>query len=79
VKATPKPQHWIEVRFEDFILHQDETVKRLEEFLGFELAKIPVRPEAVNRWRLDEGVNYYDFLEPAMLEYGYDLPVMQQE
>ncbi len=74
VKATRKPQFWIEVRFEDFILRQDETLERLEDFLGFKLARIPVRPETVDRWKQDEGVNYYDFLAPAMLEYGYDIP-----
>jgi hypothetical protein len=29
VKATPKPAHWLEVRFEDFVLKQDETLARL--------------------------------------------------
>jgi hypothetical protein len=75
VKATPKPEHWLEVRFEDFVLRQDETLARLEDFLGIELAKIPVRPEAVDRWKQDDGVNYFDFFEPAMVEYGYELPV----
>ncbi len=72
VRATPKPKHWIEVRFEDFVLRQDETLTRLEDFLGIPLARIPVNPEAVGRWRLDTGVSYYDFLEPAMVQYGYD-------
>jgi hypothetical protein len=74
VKSTPKPKHWIEVRFEDFILRQEETLGRLEEFLGFKLARIPVRPGAIDRWKQDEGVSYYNFLAPAMLEYGYDIP-----
>jgi hypothetical protein len=72
VKATPKPEQWIEVRFEDFILQQDETLERLEDFLRIKLAKIPVRSEAVDRWKLDEGISYYDFLEPGMIEYGYN-------
>jgi hypothetical protein len=74
VKSTPKPQHWLEVRFEDFVLRQEETLSRLEDFLGLKLARIIVRPEAVDRWRLDEGVNYFDFLGPAMQEYGYEIP-----
>ena len=81
VKTTPKPANWLEVRFEDFVLHQDETLVRLESFLGFKLAKIEVNPEAVGRWRQpatmdDESadVSNYDFLTPAMEEYGY-LPV----
>jgi hypothetical protein len=74
VKAMPQPAHWLEVRFEDFVLRQDETLARLEDFLGIKLFKIPVRPEAVNRWEFDQGTNYYDFFEPAMREYGYDIP-----
>jgi hypothetical protein len=79
VKATPKPRRWIEVRFEDFVLRQDETLARLEDFLGISLAKIPVHPEAVDRWRADEGINYYDFFAPAMIEYGYEIPPEIQE
>lgn len=74
VRATPKPAHWIEVRFEDFVLNQAATLARLEDFLGLPLATIPVKPEAVDRWKTDEGVNYFDFFEPAMLEYGYEMP-----
>ncbi len=75
VKATPRPEHWLEVRFEDFVLRQDETLARLEDFLGIKLAKIPVQPEVVDRWKRDDGVNYYDFFAPAMIEYGYEIPV----
>ncbi len=59
------------MRFEDFVLRQEETLTRLEEFLGFKLARIPVKPEAVDRWKLDAAINYYDFFAPAMEEYGY--------
>jgi hypothetical protein len=72
VQVTPKPEHWIEVRFEDFVLRQEETLGRLEDFLGFPLARISVNPEAVDRWRLDTRTNTYDFLAPAMAQYGYD-------
>jgi hypothetical protein len=72
VQATPKPAHWIEVRFEDFVLRQEETLARLEGFLGIPLARIPVQPEAVDRWKLDPGVNYYDFFAPGMVQYGYE-------
>lgn len=74
VKAFPKPENWLEVRFEDFVFKQEETLERLEAYLGFDLGRIIVRPDAVDRWKLDTGVNYYDFFEPAMIEYGYELP-----
>lgn len=74
VKSTPKPEKWIEVRFEDFVMKHEETLARLEEFLGIPLARIIVRPEAVDRYKNDAGVNYYDFFEPAMRDYHYDIP-----
>jgi hypothetical protein len=74
VKATPRPAHWIEVRFEDFVLRQEETLKRLEAFLGFPLARIIVRPDSIGRYKEDSGVNYFDFFEPAMREYHYEIP-----
>ena len=74
VQATPKPAHWIEVRFEDFVLKQEETLERLEDFLNIKLARIVTRPDAVNRWKKDAGTNYYDFFEPAMKAYGYEMP-----
>jgi hypothetical protein len=78
VKATPKPRHWLEVRFEDFCLRQEETLARLEAYLGLELARVPVQVEAVGRWKQDEGINYTDFLAPAMIEYGYERPAAGQ-
>jgi hypothetical protein len=60
MRATPAPDHCIEVRFEDFVLHQEATLARIENFLGFPLARIPVRPESVGRWRTDEGEHDFD-------------------
>jgi len=74
VKAIPQPENWIEVRFEDFVLHQDQQLERLEDFLGIKLAKIIVNPEVVDRWQQDNGVNYFDFFEPAARAYGYEHP-----
>ena len=74
VRAMPKPKHWIEVRFEDFVLKQDETLARLEDFLGLKLAKIPVQTEPIGRWKTDEGVHTFSFFAPAMREYGYEFP-----
>jgi hypothetical protein len=74
VRATPKPAHWLEVTFEDFVLKQEETLARLEDFLGIPLARIVVRPEAVNRHLKDDGQNYFDFFEPAMRAHNYQIP-----
>ena len=74
VKATPKPQNWIVVRFEDFVRQQDATLQRLEAYLGFPLARIIVRPEAVGRYDGADGVSYFDFLDEGMAEFGYPIP-----
>jgi hypothetical protein len=74
VQQMPRPKHWIEVRFEDFILDQEATLTRLETFLGIPLARIEARPESVDRWKVDEEKNYFDFFEPAMRKYGYEIP-----
>jgi hypothetical protein len=73
VKATPRPKNWIEVRFEDFVLDQEATLRRLEEYLGIPLARIITRPDSVGRWRSDEGRHSFDFFRPAMEQYGYEL------
>lgn len=71
VKATPRPQHWIEVRFEDFVLHQEATLARLEAYLGIPLGRIIVRPDAVARYQDDPGDHDFDFFAPELTRYGY--------
>ena len=74
VMSMPKPQRWIEVRFEDFVTRQEVELQRLEAFLGMPLARIVMRQDTIQRWKKDNGVNYFDFLEPAMRAYGYEIP-----
>lgn len=71
VKATPKPAHWIEVRFEDFVLQQEATLARLEAYLGIPLGRIIVRPDAVGRYKFDDQTHDFDFFAPALADYGY--------
>lgn len=67
IAATDRPKHALDVRFEDFVLRQDETLERLSDFLGFAMAKVPVNPEKVGAWRQP------DFLESELHRYGYAL------
>jgi hypothetical protein len=67
MQATPSPQHRLDVRFEDFVLHQDATLARLESFLGFPMARIPVRPDSVGRWRTDTGRHDFDIFPQEAL------------
>lgn len=71
VKATPKPKHIVSVRFEDFVLKQDETLKKLEDYLGIPLAKIPVRPESVGRWKNDNEKHDFECFQSEMKTFGY--------
>lgn len=73
MKATPKPAHLLTVRFEDFVLNQEETLRRLEAYLGIPLARIVVRPEAVGRWRTATGDLQLDLLGEALAELGYEV------
>ncbi len=74
MQSTPRPKNWMEVRFEDFVLNQEPTLRKIEGFLGIKLETIPVHPETIGRWKEDQGTNYYDFLEPAMRQFGYEIP-----
>jgi sulfotransferase family protein len=74
VRATPPPARWIEVRFEDFVLKQEETLARLEDFLGIPLGRIITRQDSLARWKHDKGMNYFDFFEPAMRRHNYEIP-----
>ena len=71
VKATPKPKHWLPVRFEDFVLDQDRTLRRIEAFLGFPLEKIPVDPTRIGQWKRDTGAHHFDFFDADLREHGY--------
>ena len=71
MKSTPKPKNYIVVRFEDFVLKQEETLERLEGFLGIPLARIIVRPDSVGRWKTAGGNYNFDFLAESLEENQY--------
>ena len=71
IRATPKPKRFLTVRFEDFVLRQDDTLAKLGDFLGFPLVKIPVMPEAVGRWQKSKEHRDFDFLAEDLKEFGY--------
>ena len=71
MKSTPKPKNYIVVRFEDFVLKQEEMLERLEGFLGIPLARIIVRPDSVGRWKTAGGNYNFDFLAESLEENQY--------
>lgn len=71
VRATPPPRHVMKVRFEDFVLDQESTLARLEAFLGFPMARIPVRPDSIGRWRTATDPHTFDLFNADMAANGY--------
>ncbi|MEW6752177.1 MAG: sulfotransferase [Candidatus Latescibacterota bacterium] len=71
VKATPQPEHFLTVRFEDFVSRQEETLRVLEEYLGIPLGRIVTRSAPLGRWRTDTERHYFPFFREAMLASGY--------
>jgi Sulfotransferase family len=72
VKATPAPRYTMAVRFEDFVFRQEETLRKLEAYLGFPLARIIARPDSVGRWKTDTGIHFFDFFQDDMNDLGYE-------
>lgn len=73
MKATPEPEKLIKIRFEDMVFEQDKTLKRLEDFLGMPMAKIPMRTDSVGRYKTAEGKYMFDFFADDIKECGYEL------
>jgi len=71
MKATPAPKYMLKLRFEDMIFKQDETLARLEDFLGIKMGKIEMRTDPVGRYKTAEGKYMFDFFEEDMRECGY--------
>ena len=67
MRTTPSPKRRMDVRFEEFVLEQEHTLGNLEGFLGIPLARIPVLPEAVSRWKLDSSGREFDFFPKEAL------------
>lgn len=71
-RATPRPERLIELRFEDFVLRQDDTLRKLGAYLGFPMVKIHARSDSVGRWKTDEGRHDFPFFRTAIEAHGYE-------
>lgn len=86
MRATPPPPRRMDVRFEDFVLHQEDALRQLEGFLRFPLAWIAVSPDPVGRWRTAAGPVDFDFLprdafyedQPGPASAGHATLIIQQ-
>jgi hypothetical protein len=81
VKSIQAP-NYIRVTLEDLVMSQDEELKRLSEFLGFELKKIHAEEEVVESWKgrdgkVRENWEEFSFLDDYMEELKYsDWPLL---
>lgn len=60
-----------EVALKKRYMQQEETLSRLEKYLGFPLAKIPVKTDSVGRWKNDDACHDFDFFMEDIEEPGY--------
>lgn len=72
-KAVPAAKHSLSIRFEDMVFDQDNTLKKLENYLGIPMEKIEMRSDSVGRWKTAEGDIMFDFFEKDMIENGYEI------
>jgi hypothetical protein len=69
-----KPKRWLEVRFEDFVLHQEREVERIGDFLHMKMVQIPVQKDKVGAWRRAEDVMLHnEFLQEPLEAYYKDM------
>jgi hypothetical protein len=73
MKATPIPKNVISIKFEDMVFEQENTLKKLEKYLGIPLTAIPMRTDSVGRYKTDTETHMYDFFKEDMDECGYPL------
>ncbi len=72
MKATPAPPSLLFLRFEDMVFKQDETLLKLESFLGMPMAKIEMRADSVGRYKNDGGIHSFDFFKEDIAQCGYE-------
>jgi Sulfotransferase family len=73
VAATPRPERFLTVRFEDLVLDTEPALRKLEEFLGIPLARIVIDRTRVGQWKHDPSlVPHVAPLAAEMRELGYE-------
>jgi hypothetical protein len=76
VNATPKPENWLVVRFEDFVLRQEEELRKLRAYLpGTALRPVATTPDKVGAWTNVMGSwhtqTHLHFINPLLQQFGY--------
>lgn len=72
VRATPEPERFMLVRYEDLVNDLDSSMRRLEDFLDLPLARIVIDRSRVGKWKRDPSVlPYLQPLADHMRELGY--------
>ncbi|MCB9230293.1 MAG: sulfotransferase [Bacteroidia bacterium] len=70
VNDTPRPQNFLQIRFEDYVLQQEKTRPLVSEFVGLELEPVELKASKAGPWS-DKYYKRYPFLRSAMDKLGY--------
>jgi hypothetical protein len=71
IAATPKPTHWLKVRYEDYVNNQFYELDRISAYLGEQLMPIPVHGKSVGKWRNYDISSALPYLRKQLKEHGY--------
>lgn len=71
IDRTPKPEHWLTVRFEDFLLDNDNERARIGAYLGMHLPEIYINPRVVRRHQNYDMTPYLPVMAPYLVKHGY--------
>ena len=72
IYSTPKPKHFLKIRFEDIVLNQELQIKRLSRFLGISLnTQIKMNSSKVAKWRKSNTFTKFRFLKPICNKHNY--------
>lgn len=72
IYSTPKPKHFIKIRFEDIVLNQTLQLERLSRFLDIPLDnQIRMNSSKVARWHKAKVFTKFSFLKPICNKHNY--------
>ena len=71
VENSPRPKHFIRIRYEDFCTKQPQELGRLREFLQADLSPVAVRTSSIGKWEKDEEHFEFPFWKSMLARGGY--------
>lgn len=66
VQCTPKPRHFLAIRYEDYLQNPERTCRQIEQFIGHPIGRGVIRQSESAQKEIP-----FSFLRPALYEAGY--------